>query len=136
MKERYRELLDVNPMYKMGFKILDEKQLVNMLPTYKNLLDKFEKYRSHIEKYSQYEKKNGFDRQYNLMFDNIFSIFGKRGSGKTSAIFSLREQLMNKTGNDQDLVLPIIIPEIISEECDVMEWCLAIFEDECSYVKI
>ena len=45
------------------------------------------------------------------MFDNIFSIFGKRGSGKTSAIFSLREQLMNKTGNDQDLVLPIIIPE-------------------------
>ena len=79
MKERYRELLDVNPMYKMGFKILDEKQLVNMLPTYKNLLDKFEKYRSHIEKYSQYEKKNGFDRQYNLMFDNIFSIFGKRG---------------------------------------------------------
>ena len=55
MMERYRELLDVNPMYKMGFKILDEKQLVNMLPTYKNLLDKFEKYRSHIEKYSQYE---------------------------------------------------------------------------------
>lgn len=135
MKERYRELLDVNPMYKMGFKILDEKQLVNMLPTYKNLLDKFEKYRSHIEKYSQYEKKNGFDRQYNLMFDNIFSIFGKRGSGKTSAIFSLREQLMNKTGNDQDLVLPIIIPEIISEECDVMEWCLAIFEDEIDKIE-
>lgn len=135
MKERYRELLDVNPMYKMGFKILDEQQLVNMLPTYKNLLDKFEKYRSHIEKYSQYEKKNGFDRQYNLMFDNIFSIFGKRGSGKTSAIFSLREQLMNKTGNDQDLVLPIIIPEIISEECDVMEWCLAIFEDEIDKIE-
>ena len=135
MKERYRELLDVNPMYKMGFKILDEQQLVNMLPTYKNLLDKFEKYRSHIEKYSQYEKKNGFDRQYNLMFDNIFSIFGKRGSGKTSAIFSLREQIMNKTGNDQDLVLPIIIPEIISEECDVMEWCLAIFEDEIDKIE-
>lgn len=135
MKKRYKELMNVNPTYKMGFKILGKEQLLNMLPTYKNLLDKFEKYRKHIEKYAQYEKKNGFDIQYNLMFDNIFSIFGRRGSGKTSAIFSLREQLINESENDQDLVLPIIIPEIISEECDVMGWCLAIFEDEIDKIE-
>ena len=56
------------------------------------------------------------------MFDNIYSIFGKRGSGKTSAIFTLKKIIEEKNGFD--LVLPIIVHEMIPEHCDIMSWIL------------
>lgn len=132
--KKYEELMEINPNYKMGFKILDEAQLLNILPTFKSMFNKFETYRKHIKIHKEYVQKDMLDIQYNLMFDNIFSIFGRRGSGKTSAIFTLREFLKNDK-NSQDLVLPVIIPEVIPEECDVMEWILAILEDEIEKIE-
>ena len=132
--KKYEELMGINPNYKLGFKILDEAQLLNILPTFKSMFNKFETYRKHIKIHKEYVQKDMLDIQYNLMFDNIFSIFGRRGSGKTSAIFTLREFLKNDK-NSQDLVLPVIIPEVIPEECDVMEWILAILEDEIEKIE-
>lgn len=115
------------PRHKMGFKILNESQLKNMFPTYKNLFSKIDIHRTNISKIEM----NVFqqDYQYNLMYDNLFSIFGKRGSGKTSAIFTLKKFIHEKYGKYGDYVLPIIMPEMIPDACDIMSWILAILDD-------
>lgn len=127
------ELLDINPTYKMGFKILNSAQLSNIFPTIENILDKLDIHRKHITNYMKNVEKN--NRQYNLMFDNIYSILGKRGSGKTSVVFTLSEILKNDAAHKEDLVLPIIIPEIIPERTDIMGWILTILEDQIKEIE-
>lgn len=118
-----------SPTHKMGFKILSESQLKNIFPTVDNLEKKFEIHRKNISRIGQIKEQDPtFDFQYNLMYDSIFSIWGKRGSGKTSAIFTLKYRLEKK--HPQDLVIPIIMPEMIPTECDIIGWILAILDAE------
>lgn len=113
------------PYHKMGFKLLGDEQINNMFPEWNVLLRKIEAHRRQLKRLDTNLKT--VDSQYNLMYDNIFSIFGKRGSGKTSAIFTLKDYLQNKKG---DLVLPVIMPEMIPKDCDMIGWILSLFEDK------
>ena len=128
-----KELLNINPRYKMGFKLLSKEQLSNIFPTVDNLMAKFDVHREHITKYKKLVKNSNI--QYNLMFDNIFSIFGKRGSGKTSVVFTISEILKNNMKHKEDIVLPVIIPEIIQDQTDIMGWILAILEEEVENIE-
>ena len=74
------------PMHKVGIKLLADKQIRNVLPSYENLLDRIKKHREEIGKLNG-EKFRHY--QYNMMYDNVFSVYGKRGTGKTSVAFSL-----------------------------------------------
>src|SRR5699024_4535058 len=80
---------------------------------------------------SDYKFENA---QFHLMHDNILGIFGGRGSGKTSILFSIREILLSKSNQHDkttpaDIILPIISPELISENCSMLSWVLAMFGD-------
>lgn len=123
-----------SPTHKMGFKILSDDQLVNIFPTVENMERKFETHRKNISKIDDV-KAHGteFDFQYNLMYDSIFSIWGKRGSGKTSAIFTLKYRLEKK--NKHDLFLPIIMPEMLPVNCDIIGWILAVLDSEVSKLE-
>lgn len=113
----------------MGFKILSDTQLKNIFPTVDNLERKFETHRKNIARIGEIrELDEKFDFQYNLMYDSIFSIWGKRGSGKTSAIFTLKYRLEENHPND--FVFPIIMPEMIPANCDIIGWILAILDKE------
>lgn len=113
--------------YKVGIKILSDTQLANVFPNYRELLDKIELYRDKARKLPEdYDKKP----QYNLMFDNVFSIMGKRGTGKTSVAFTLKTKIEEIKPKSHDMVLPIIMPEIIPNDCSVLVWLLAIIKDE------
>ena len=73
-------------LQKVGIQILSDEGLANIFPNYEDLLDNIEKCRKRI---CQANRKGHY--QYNLMYDNVFSIIGKRGTGKTSAIFTLKK---------------------------------------------
>lgn len=115
-------------IYKVGIKVLSEVQLENVLPTYHNLFRKIDVCR----KVAQQELKiSGRHYQYNLMYDNIFSILGHRGTGKTSVAFTLEKMIKDMYEDTyHDIVLPLIIPEAIPENCSILGWLLAIVKDE------
>lgn len=121
----YREDLKYVPHHKTGIKILDVHQLENLFPNYDSLLQRIENHRAKLQQMNKirFEK----DSQYNLMYDNIFSIFGKRGAGKTSAMFTLKKIL--EMIYSQDVVLPIVMPEMIPAECSMIGWILSLLEE-------
>ena len=115
--------------HKVGVKLLSDRQLENVLPTYQNLLNKIEVCRSVAENKSN--DTEPWNYQYNYMYDNVFSILGKRGTGKTSVAFTLQRKLQDKAQKDKngDVILPLIIPEVIPENCSILGWLLAIVKD-------
>lgn len=122
--ETYEKVELFVPNHKTGFKILKDEQLSNIFPTYQMLFDKI---RYHREKLNEHERIKGLDSQYNLMYDNIYSIMGKRGSGKTSVIFTLKKKI--EMDYPSDIVLPVIMPEMITDNETILGWILAILED-------
>lgn len=112
-ERKVEEILEnMIPNHKMGIKILKDVQLENMFPTYQNLFEKIDVHRSKIEKFD-IRKMCQMDYQYNLMYDTVFSIFGTRGSGKTSAIFTLKKLIKERYSQFGDYVFPIIMPEMM-----------------------
>lgn len=123
--------MDYRITHKVGVKILTEGQLENILPTYENLFHKIDVCRKVALEEKNREIENATKRhyQYNFMYDNVFSILGKRGTGKTSVALTLRTMIEDKYKNEHDTVLPLIIPEIIPEDCSILGWLLAIVRE-------
>lgn len=120
--------------HKVGIKLFSKAQLENVLPTYENLFHKIDKCRSVAKKELKESGKRHY--QYNLMYDNVFSILGKRGTGKTSVVFTLQKMIRERYGErNNDVVLPLIIPEIIPDNCTVLGWILAIVREEVSKLE-
>lgn len=114
--------------HKVGIKLLSGKQLENVFPNYENLEKKIEKCREAARGgFGEYQKKH---YQYNFMYDNVFSILGKRGTGKTSVAFTLQKKFEENKQHPYDIILPIIIPEAIPEGCTILGWILAIVKEE------
>ncbi len=125
-----------NYRHKVGIKILSDTQLTNVLPTYQNLFAKIEDCREVARNEMAMTGKRKRHYQYNFMYDNVFSILGKRGTGKTSVAFTLREKIMSEGGSEnQDVVLPLVIPEVIPENCTILGWLLAIVREEISQLE-
>lgn len=114
--------------HKVGIKILDENTLENIFPMYQSMMNKINECRDVASKNTGWFGKRHY--QYNFMYDNVFSILGKRGTGKTSVAFSLKEIIENSVENPNDVVLPIIIPEVIPENCTILGWLLAVIKEE------
>lgn len=122
------------PKYKMGIKILTQKQLANVFPTYDNLFERLENHRNEIFT-SKVWTDLGERYQYNLMYDNVFSIFGKRGTGKTSAIFTLKHMIEHSVEHCCDVVFPIIMPEMIPDNGNLLGWIMALLEESISRIE-
>ena len=108
---------------KIGIKLLDRTQIESTMPDFENIIRNIENIRSRASQQSPFISQDF----YHLMYDNIIGIFGGRGSGKTSILYSLREQLSRN--NKQDIILPVISPELIPEDNSMLMWILAMFED-------
>lgn len=119
-------------LQKVGIQILSEEGLRNIFPNYQDLLKNIEHCRDRI---CQVNRKGHY--QYNLMYDNVFSIIGKRGTGKTSAIFTLKKIIeeSNSAEHTQDLLLPIIMPELFTSKDGILDWILAGLEEEIEKIQ-
>lgn len=128
MSERQRIIYTAST----NFKILSVNQMKNVFPTWENLYAQIENYRKWL-KTAEFNRDRLIKEQYNLMYENVYSILGSRGSGKTSAIFTLKEKIAER--NKNDIILPIVMPEVIPEGTETLGWILASLEkvvNECT----
>lgn len=117
--------------HKVGIKILSDVQLKNVLPSYGNLFAKIENCRKVASEEMVSKDHENRHYQYNFMYDNVFSILGKRGTGKTSVAFTLSEEIRKRQEvTNCDVVLPLVIPEVIPENCTILGWLLAIVKEQ------
>lgn len=122
----------VSPDYKVGIKLLNHTQLMNVFPNCNDVFERIELHRNWLKEH-RIQLFGDQYYQYNLMYDNVISIFGKRGTGKTSVAFTLHKQIRDDPAHPYDIVLPIIIPEIIPDDGSILGWLLATLKDEISH---
>lgn len=97
-------------------------------PDYRALLDRIEDQRQVADFVGRSFGGVSSWKIHPQMYDNVFSILGGRGSGKSSVIQSLWEHLQHG-GHSRDIILPIIIPEAISDpHCSILGWIMATAE--------
>ena len=60
--------------------------------------------------------------------NNVFSILGGRGSGKTSVLLTIKNEIIKENKNN-DFMLPLIIPENMGEGSDILGWTICAFEN-------
>ncbi len=123
---------------KVGIQILNDECLENIFPDYQRLLNNIEECRNRINNISvdsSANQKRSRHYQDNLMYDNVFSIIGKRGTGKTSVIFTLKKKIFEDAKNMWDIELPIITPDAISREDGILDWILAMLADKVQEIE-
>lgn len=110
---------------KIGARILDDDVITNLLPNWKNIKEEVKEFRKQalgIRNNSENEESNSNDNE----FYNVISILGKRGSGKTSVLRTIKRQLKH----ENDIILPLILPDKMSEVSDVLGWIIKLLENE------
>lgn len=119
-----------NPNYKTGVKILTESQMRMGLPLYDTLLNKIERvrYEATLVDRSMLLRQS-FE---NLKYDQIFSILGGRGAGKTSVLMTLRHELEQGKHN---VIFPIIMPELIEDDESIVSWIISAMKENLEKVE-
>ena len=91
-----------------------------------------------------YQKDNsGFPRKVDFLqnTNNIFSVYGNRGSGKSSFIQTVRYKVQNDTENNGSFggknihVLPLIDPSIFDGRIDIIELFVSMLKSEVKKIK-
>lgn len=139
---------------------LNDEQIENILPGYKNIYNQIKSMRNYAELYycKYIDTRDSYvyrckNKEYsNITMNNVFSILGKRGAGKSSILLTLKNNIEENKHlkavkgkeykNNVDIVLPIILPIILPETMrnkgDMMGWILGCFKeivDELSKVE-
>ena len=123
-----------DPSHKVGVKYLDERQIENTFPDYPALLERIRDQRQIADYVARLPKKE-FEHRQTQMYDNVYAILGGRGTGKSSVLLTLREQLQ-KESNGQDIIFPIITPEvIIGNNCSIIGWIMSVAEEMVTQIE-
>ena len=116
----------------IGARALSEEQLKKILPEYIDIEKRIESIRGYAQEYNNkrnlaYDSYESFlKKELNRNNNNVFSILGDRGSGKTSALLTIKNKLTVK--NNLDIMLPLIIPEDMGEGSYILGWTICSFE--------
>ncbi|MDR3594254.1 hypothetical protein [Clostridium sp.] len=114
---------------KIGARILSDNALGKLLPNNKIIMEQIELIRDVAKEANIGEKKyEQLDREFERHFNNIFSILGGRGSGKTSVLLTMKYNI-TKDHSDTDIILPLIVPEKMGQASDVLGWILGFLGD-------
>lgn len=120
MPELAKETKHKRNKNKIGARCLSLGEAKMILPTYPQIQIQIDQFRS--ERESDNKKEN-----INQKTNNI-GIIGVRGAGKTSLLKTIREELMEKNTQGQDLIFPIIVPENMSESSTLMATILGMMK--------
>lgn len=145
---------------KIGSRRLTDKELKVLLKDYKNIYEQIDSIRDNawelknkIENDEYYRKIVKEEPEFIKHHNNVFSILGTRGSGKSSILISIKYTIMNqiikrKKGTKNtleydskgqkksyniesyDTVLPIIAPQDMDEDSESLGWIIGFFEKE------
>lgn len=99
----------------LGARALGE-QVYKIMPTYDLLLEQLQEIRSTAAKQSA-SKQNRLNELNKQDFNNTVGIFGPRGTGKSSALYTLRSELSEDKNN---ILLPLIEPDNFGENTKII----------------
>ncbi|MCR3761298.1 hypothetical protein KYB31_20180 [Clostridium felsineum] len=137
----------------VGARILDKEILKKFLPTVENLKSQINEFRKQAYNKSELinrdincNKIKTKNTDYDIQYDNVISILGQRGTGKTSVLLTIKHDIEMENGqcfNEgikccyrnnvnilKDIVLPLIVPEDMSEVSDTLGWIISCFNSE------
>lgn len=110
---------------KNGIKLLSESQLKITLPSITLLDEKLQEIRKNAyEAKLSSEINMHFDH---LKYDNIISILGGRGAGKTSVLKTLIHRYDDTS--KFNIVLPMVMPELIDGDEDIFSWIISAMKE-------
>jgi len=120
---------------KIGARSLTKAEAELILPTYtriKGQIDQFRREKStgdvNQEKITQDANRKANDQDIDQKTNNI-GIIGVRGAGKTSVLKTIRATLLNDCQARNDVVLPIVVPENMSQSSTLMATILGMLSD-------
>lgn len=113
---------------KIGARKLTAEEVRLILPTYNQIYMQIDQFRSEKNTERGYEEKKE-ERDIDQKTNNI-GIIGVRGAGKTSILKTIRAQLQEHRKENNDIVLPIVVPENMSEPSTLMATILGMLSDE------
>ncbi|PGR96579.1 hypothetical protein COC61_11415 [Priestia megaterium] len=118
---------------KIGARILTEKQATVLLSNYSKINNQVNQFREEAKKFNK-ALENIRRKDYQLYemysnFDNVVSILGERGSGKTSVFLTLKDVHSLKYKNE-DIILPLIVPDNMGETSDTLGWIISYLEKD------
>ncbi|QTL51423.1 hypothetical protein [Priestia aryabhattai] len=118
---------------KIGARILTEKQATILLPNYPLINNQIAQFREEAKNFNENWQNTNLDNylrsEIYSNFDNVISILGERGSGKTSVFLTLKYMHHAAYKND-DIILPLIVPDNMGDTSDAMGWIISYLEKE------
>lgn len=115
----------------IGARTLTRPEIQKTLATYETILEQIKLFRENAQKVSKESGNEEIDVDAIPQKINNIAILGKRGTGKTSILRTIREELKkeSKDTNKKDVLLPIIIPENMSQNNSLMSSIIGMFSD-------
>lgn len=110
---------------KIGARNLTTAEAKLILPTYEHIYDQIDQFRVEKEPRPNEVKAKG---EYTSQKTNNIGIIGVRGAGKTSILKTIKATLEKKS-EYQDIILPIIVPENMSESSTLMATILGMLSE-------
>lgn len=113
---------------KIGARCLSDSEVELIMPNYKRIYDQIDQFRAEKKSVDDFEgqKVNGGDKDQKT---NNIGIIGVRGAGKTSILKTIRVQLEKNKQESNDIILPIIVPENMSESGTLMATVLGMLNE-------
>lgn len=108
----------------LGARVLGE-QIINVMPTYYIMLNQIKDIRKTAQ---QIGSRNSIkvEDEKKQVFNNTIGIFGPRGAGKSSALYTLRNELKRKS----NVLLPLIEPDNFGENTKIIGSIIGFLKDE------
>lgn len=122
-----------NKKLKIGARPLSESEISLILPTYNKIKQQIDDMR--IAKISKENGKSNVSLKGEQKTNNI-GILGARGTGKTSVLKTIQEYLsedknmLDENKKMKNILLPMIVPENMSESMNLMSSILGLFKRE------
>lgn len=118
---------------KIGARNLSNKELEVLLPNWEDIFSEIIKIRDSSIKKDEEDPILKEEPEFEKHHNNVFSILGERGAGKTSVQLSLKYRLMeyykNKEEYKNDTILQLIVPQDMEENSSVIGWIIAYFSN-------
>jgi len=120
---------------RIGARVLREDQAAILLPHYMNLHNQVRDFRAQAAILRGiYGKEEWFMRDFRANYNNVISILGERGSGKSSVMLTFKyHHTKNFIAND--IVLPLIAPDQMSDASNTLGWVISFLHDEMLRLK-
>lgn len=112
----------------IGAKALTKAEINLILPSYDRILSQIEEIRN----------ESNLSKENNIQKTNNISVLGVRGSGKTSILKSIINDLEKENNNKNEelnIIFPMIIPENMSEKMNLLSTILGLFKKKVDEIE-